>query len=331
MSEQGKGEIHMGKYKVVMSGKTWPNAYEKLAEHCDIQMWEGEGKIPQETLRDWLRDADGFFNIGHITVDEELLEAAPNLRVISQSGVGYDSVDVEACTKKGVPFTNTPGVLVEATADLTFGLLLSAARRIHEGYEKVKQGNWETVFGVDLFGKTLGIVGMGDIGSAVARRAKASGMNIVYHNRSRKHEAEKELDAVYLSFEELLHTADCIVCLVPLSNESKGMFGEAEFKAMKNSAYFVNAARGGLVDTEALYEALKNEEIAYAALDVTDPEPLPADHKLLQLSNVLVTPHIGSATYETRNRMADLAVQNLLLGLEKKPLVTCVNEEVNYK
>ena len=321
----------MGKYKVVMSGKTWPNAYEKLAEHCDIQMWEGEGKIPQETLRDWLRDADGFFNIGHITVDEELLEAAPNLRVISQSGVGYDSVDVEACTKKGVPFSNTPGVLVEATADLTFGLLLSAARRIHEGYEKVKQGNWETVFGVDLFGKTLGIVGMGDIGSAVARRAKASGMNIVYHNRSRKHEVEKELDAVYLSFEELLQTADCIVCLVPLSNESKGMFGEAEFKAMKNSAYFVNAARGGLVDTEALYEALKNEEIAYAALDVTDPEPLPADHKLLQLSNVLVTPHIGSATYETRNRMADLAVQNLLLGLEKKPLVTCVNEEVNYK
>ncbi|MCM3643933.1 MULTISPECIES: 2-hydroxyacid dehydrogenase [Priestia] len=321
----------MGKYKVVMSGKTWPNAYEKLAEHCDIQMWEGEGKIPEETLRDWLRDADGFFNIGHITVDEELLEAAPNLRVISQSGVGYDSVDVEACTKKGVPFSNTPGVLVEATADLTFGLLLSAARRIHEGYEKVKQGNWETVFGVDLFGKTLGIVGMGDIGSAVARRAKASGMNIVYHNRSRKHEAEKELDTVYLSFEELLQTADCIVCLVPLSNESKGMFGEAEFKAMKNSAYFVNAARGGLVDTEALYEALKNEEIAYAALDVTDPEPLPADHKLLQLSNVLVTPHIGSATYETRNRMADLAVQNLLLGLEKKPLVTCVNEEVNYK
>jgi len=264
-------------------------------------------------------------------VDEELLEAAPNLRVISQSGVGYDSVDVEACTKKGVPFSNTPGVLVEATADLTFGLLLSAARRIHEGYEKVKQGDWETVFGVDLFGKTLGIVGMGDIGSAVARRAKASGMNIVYHNRSRKHEAEKELDAVYLSFEELLQTADCIVCLVPLSNESKGMFGEAEFKAMKNSAYFVNAARGGLVDTEALYEALKNEEIAYAALDVTDPEPLPADHKLLQLSNVLVTPHIGSATYETRNRMADLAVQNLLLGLGKKPLVTCVNEEVNYK
>ncbi|MEH7175082.1 2-hydroxyacid dehydrogenase [Priestia megaterium] len=321
----------MGKYKVVMSGKTWPNAYEKLVEHCDIQMWEGEGKIPQETLRDWLRDADGFFNIGHITVDEELLEAAPNLRVISQSGVGYDSVDVEACTKKGVPFSNTPGVLVEATADLTFGLLLSAARRIHEGYEKVKQGNWETVFGVDLFGKTLGIVGMGDIGSAVARRAKASGMNIVYHNRSRKHEAEKELDAVYLSFEELLHTADCIVCLVPLSNESKGMFGEEEFKAMKSSAYFVNAARGGLVNTEALYEALKNEEIAYAALDVTDPEPLPADHKLLQLSNVLVTPHIGSATYETRNRMADLAVQNLLLGLEKKPLVTCVNEEVNYK
>lgn len=321
----------MGKYKVVMSGKTWPNAYEKLAEHCDIQMWEGEGKIPQETLRDWLRDADGFFNIGHITVDEELLEAAPNLRVISQSGVGYDSVDVKACTEKGVPFSNTPGVLVEATADLTFGLLLSAARRIHEGYEKVKQGNWETVFGVDLFGKTLGIVGMGDIGSAVARRAKASGMNIVYHNRSRKYEAEKELDAVYLSFDELLQTADCIVCLVPLSNESKGMFGEAEFKAMKNSAYFVNAARGGLVDTEALYEALKNEEIAYAALDVTDPEPLPADHKLLQLSNVLVTPHIGSATYETRNRMANLAVQNLLLGLEKKPLVTCVNEEVNYK
>jgi glyoxylate reductase len=327
---QGRGLKKMSKYKVVLTGTTWPEAYEKLLEHCEVKMWEGPGPIPRDQLLDWLADAEGLFNVGHVKVDEELLDAAPNLRVIAQSSVGYDNIDVEACTRKDVPFGNTPGVLVEATADLTFGLLLSAARRIHEGWELVKAGQWRTVYGTDLYGKTLGIVGLGDIGSAVARRAKACGMNIIYHNRTRRPNDEQE-GATYASFDELLTTSDCIVCLVPLSNHSRGMFSKEQFNKMKPTTYFVNASRGPVVDTQALYDALQQNKIAYAALDVTDPEPIPADHPLLSLSNILITPHIGSATYETRNSMANLATENLLAGLSGKPLPTCVNQSVNYK
>ncbi|WP_372661759.1 2-hydroxyacid dehydrogenase [Cohnella sp.] len=319
------------KYKVVLTGETWPAPFAKLKEHCDVQLWEGSGPIPRELLLEYLQDADGLLSVSHgIKVDEELLSAAPKLRVVSQSGVGYDNIDVAACTKKGIPFGNTPGVLVEATADLTFGILLSAMRQIHLGWNLVKSGQWREVMGTDLYGKTLGIYGLGDIGTAVAKRAKASGMNIIYHNRNRKQD-DDQLGARYVSFDGLLDEADCIVVLVPLSDQSRGMFGKEQFKRMKATAYFVNASRGPVVNTDDLYDALKNRKIAYAALDVTDPEPLPGDHPLLSLPNILVTPHIGSATVETRNRMAMLAVDNLLAGLAKKPLLTCVNPSVNYK
>ncbi|MEK3722337.1 2-hydroxyacid dehydrogenase [Paenibacillus sp. FSL H8-0034] len=320
----------MQKYKVVLTGPTWPNAYNKILEHCEVKLWEGKGPIPRDQLLDWLADAEGLFSTGQVKVDAELLSAAPKLRVIAQTGVGYDNVNVEACTNHGVPFANTPGVLVEATADLTFGLLLAAARRIHEGWELVRTGKWQEVLGIDLYGKTLGIVGMGDIGTAVAKRAQAFGMNIIYHNRTLRREAEA-LGAKYVPFNELLKTADCVICLVPLSAQSRGLFGKEQFAMMKPTVYFVNASRGGLVDTEALYDALINKIIAYAALDVTDPEPIPSGHPLLSLPNILITPHIGSATYETRNRMADLAVQNLLAGLSGNPLATCVNPSVFNK
>ncbi|KRE29825.1 2-hydroxyacid dehydrogenase [Paenibacillus sp. Soil522] len=318
------------KPKVVLTGQTWPIPYAKLQEHCDVRQWTGPGPIPREQLLEWLEDAEGLLSVGHsIKVDEELLSAAPKLRVIAQSGVGYDNIDVAACTKKGIPFGNTPGVLVEATADLTFGILLSAMRRIHEGWDLVRANQWREVMGTDLYGKTLGIYGMGDIGTAVAKRAKASGMQIIYHNRTRKQD-DDQLGAKYVSFDGLLEEADCIVVLVPLSAQSKGMFGKQQFDRMKNTAYFVNASRGQVVQTDALYDALKQNKIAYAALDVTDPEPLPGDHPLLALPNILVTPHIGSATYETRNSMAMLAVDNLLAGLAEKPLPACVNSSVNY-
>lgn len=320
----------MRKFKVVLTEKTWPVPFAKMQEHCDIKLWEGPGPIPRTTLMEWLQDAEGLFSVGHATkVDDELLSAAPNLRVIAQAGVGYDNIDVQACTKRGIPFGNTPGVLVEATADLAFGILLTAMRRIHEGWNLVKTGQWQEVMGSDLYGKTLGIFGLGDIGSAVAKRAQASGMNIIYHNRKRKHD-DDQLGAKYVSFDELLTESDCIVVLVPLSEHSRGMFGSEQFVKMKPSAYFVNAARGPLVQTEALYDALKTNKIAYAALDVTDPEPLPGDHPLLSLPNILITPHIGSCTSETRERIAMLAVDNLLAGLEKKALLACVNPSVNY-
>jgi glyoxylate reductase len=318
----------MSKYKVVLTGQTWPESFKKLQEHCDMKVWEGTEPISRETLKEWLKDAEGLFSIGHsVKVDDELLSFAPKLRVVSQAGVGYDNVDVAACTKRGILFGNTPGVLVEATADLAFGIMLTAMRRIHEGWNLVRAGQWQEVLGSDLYGKTLGIVGMGDIGSAVARRAQASGMRIIYHNRSRRQDEDK-LGAVYVSFEELLAESDCIAVLVPLSGQSRGMFGKEQFARMKQTAYFVNASRGAIVQTDALYDALKNKEIAYAALDVTDPEPIPADHPLLSLSNILITPHIGSCTYETRNRMAMLAVDNLLAGLANKAMPACVNPSV---
>ncbi|SDF52080.1 2-hydroxyacid dehydrogenase [Sporolituus thermophilus] len=324
----------MKKYQVVVAGKMRACALAKINSECHVRQWDKIEPIPRNLLYEWLADAEGLVSTGDVRVDDELLAHAPHLRVIAQASVGYDNVDIAACTRRGIPFGNTPGVLVEATADLTFGLLLCAARRIHEGWNQVASGRWlnnhDVPFGIDLYGKTLGIVGMGRIGAAVARRARACGMQVIYHNRSRRADDE-HLGAAYVAFDDLLAQADCIVVLVPLSPASRGMFGRAEFAKMKRTAYFINAARGGLVDTQALYDALKEGQIAYAALDVTDPEPLPGDHPLLTLPNVLITPHIGSATHETRDRMAMLTADNLLAGLAGRPLPACVNPEVNYR
>ncbi len=320
------------KHTIVVTGKTLPAAWEMLQKDCEIHLWEQSTPIPREHLFAWLAEADGLFSTGKVQIDEELLSYAPKLKVIAQSSVGYDNIDIAACTRRKIPVGNTPGVLVEATADLAFGLLLTAARRIHEGWNWVHEGRWQTgplPLGIDLYGKTLGIVGMGQIGVAVAKRAQASGMRIIYHNRTRRAD-DSILQAAYVSFDELLAQADCIIVLTPLTPQNRGLFGSKEFAKMKPTAYFVNAARGAIVDTQALYEALKNGHIAYAAMDVTDPEPLPASHCLLTLPNILITPHIGSATQETRTAMAVLAAKNLLAGLAQKALPTCVNPEVNY-
>lgn len=324
----------MKPYNVVIVGKSLPIMLEKLDENCEIKYWDSNDAIPRDVLFSWLADAHGLISVGKVQVNEELLAAAPKLSVIAQASVGYDNVDINACTKRNIPYGNTPGVLVETTAELTFGLLLCAARRIHEGWQMVASGQWQNgcdiPFGIDLYGKTLGIVGMGQIGAAVARRAKAFGMNVIYHNRTRRAD-EAALGASYTEFEDLLSQADCIIVLVPLSSASRGLFNHDTFAKMKSTAIFVNAARGPIVNTTDLYEALKTGQIAYAALDVTDPEPLPGDHPLLTLPNILITPHVGSATYQTRNNMARLAADNLLAGLAKKPLLTCVNQAVNYK
>jgi glyoxylate reductase len=317
-----------------MTGKLLPPAHERLLEHCDARIWEKKGPIPPDILAEWIKDAEGLITYANIKITGELLAQADHLRVIAQPAVGYDNIDIEACTKLGIPFGNTPGVLVETTADLAFILLLCAARRIHEGWNFVREGNWglgkSFPFAIDLRGRTLGIVGMGQIGSAVSRRAKAFGMNVIYYNRTRRKD-EKELGVTYAAFDELLGQADCIIILTPLSPETRGMFSHKEFSKMKPTAFFVNAARGQIVDTAALVDALTTNKIAYAALDVTDPEPLPADHPLLKLPNVLITPHIGSATTETRTRMAQLTVDNLLAGLAKQPLPACVNQAVNNR
>jgi len=322
--------------KIVMTGRPLPEADQWLRERCEVKSWDEPGIMPRALLFEWLADAEGLMSVGGqpAKVDEEMLAHAPKLRVISQSSVGYDNVDVAACTKRGIPFGNTPGVLTEATADLAFLLVMCAARRIKENIEIVQSGNWTPTvalpLGVDLSGKTLGIVGMGQIGSAVARRGSACGMKIIYHNRRRRAQKE-EAGAEYVSFDELLRRPDFLVVLLPLNSESRLMFQREQFAKMKKTAYFINAARGGIVDTEALYESVRDGVIAGCALDVTDPEPIPKNHPLISMPNVFITPHIGSATAETRNRMAMLAAENLALGVEKKTLKTCVNQEVNYK
>ena len=321
--------------KIVMTGRPMPEADRWIREHCEVVSWDEPGIMPRALLENWLADAEGLLSVGAqaVKIDADLLKHAPKLRVIAQSSVGYDNVDIAACTAAGVPFGNTPGVLTEATADLAFILVMCAARRIKESLAIVREGQWgkaQIPLGVDLYGKTLGIVGMGQIGSAVARRGMACGMKIVYHNRRKKTESEAG-EAEYVDFSTLLHRSDFIVVLTPLNAESRGLFGREQFAKMKKTAYFINAARGLIVNTDALYEAVSDGIIAGCALDVTDPEPIPANHPLNGLPNVFILPHIGSATQETRDAMAMLAAENVALGLQRKPLKTCVNPEVNYK
>lgn len=316
-------------HKVIMTRKLLPLAQQRLEQSCEILAWDKEEAMPREVLLDWVKDAEGLVAAPNITIGEELLAQAPKLRVIAQPAVGYNNIDIDACTRRGIPVGYTPGVLVEATADLTFGLLLCAARRIHEGWDFVRQGQWRSnkniPLGIDLFGKALGIVGMGQIGSAVARRARAFGLKVIYHNRTRRTD-EQSLGAEYAGFEELLRQSDFIIVLSSLTPETRGMFGARQFDLMKPTVYFVNASRGAIVDTQALMNALDAGKIAYAALDVTEPEPLPVDHPLLRYGNILITPHIGSATTETRNSMAQLTADNLLAGLAGAPLPASVNE-----
>lgn len=321
--------------KIVMTGRPMPEADRWIREHCEVVSWDESGIMPRVLLKKWLADAEGLLSVGAqaVKIDADLLKHASKLRVIAQSSVGYDNVDIAACTATGVPFGNTPGVLTEATADLAFLLVMCAARRIKESLAIVQKGQWGTAqipLGVDLYGKTLGIVGMGQIGSAVARRGMACGMKIVYHNRRKKTESEAG-GAEYVDFTALLHRSDFIVVLTPLNVESRGLFGREQFAKMKKTAYFINAARGLIVNTDALYEAVRDGIIAGCALDVTDPEPIPTNHPLNGLPNAFILPHIGSATQETRDAMAMLAAENVTLGLQRKPLKTCVNPEVNYK
>ena len=314
---------NLKQYTVIASGKMRDVAFEKLDAAVNLLGWQKGGRVPAEQFDEWLAKADALFSTGNIKINEELLAKAPNLKVIAQASVGYDNIDVAACNARNIPVGNTPGVLVDAVADLAYALILDSARKIVLAYDHVKSGKWgeNKPFGLatDLANKTLGVVGMGDIGSAIAERAKASKMKIIYHNRNRRADDEA-LGATYVTFDELLAQADFIVIAVTLNQTTKGMFNKEAFAKMKDGARIVNISRGAVIDTEAMYEALLSGKLAHAAMDVTDPEPLPGDHKLLSLPNVTVTPHMASATTETRDAMALLTVDNILAGLEGKPM-----------
>ena len=257
-------------------------------------------------------------------VTQAVIDAAPLLRVVSTVAVGYDNIDLAALRQRGIPLGHTPGVVVEATADVTFGLILGVMRRMFSGDRFVRAGKWTggmDVLGTDLAGKTLGILGMGAIGMSVARRARASNMKIAYFNRNRRDDAP---DATYCTLDELLATADCLCILAPLSPQTHRIVDAAAIAKMKRGAYLVNAARGGLVDTQALYDALESGRLAGAAVDVLDPEPIDADHPLLTLPTFSITPHIGTGSIETRMAMARMCVANAVAGLRGEPLLAAV-------
>ena len=267
----------------------------------------------------------GIYTYGHLAVAGPMLDALPDVRVISNYGVGVDHIDVSEASARGIPVGNTPGILNGATADMAWALLLAAARRLTEGDRYARGADFTHydpgyMLGREVHGATLGIVGLGGIGEQIARRGRAFEMDVLYHNRNRREDLEASLPARYATFDELLAESDFVVLSVPLTSETHRLIGAAELARMKNTAILVNIARGGVVDTDALTEALQQRRIYAAALDVTDPEPLPRDHPLLRQDNLVIAPHLGSATQQTRQQMAEISVENLLLGLGGQPL-----------
>ncbi|WP_078434756.1 2-hydroxyacid dehydrogenase [Metabacillus halosaccharovorans] len=282
--------------------------------------------LNDENYRDFLvelQTAHGLLGAS-MNIGQELLNQAPNLKVISNISVGYDNLNIEELKQRNIIATNTPGVLDDTTADTVFGLLLATARRMPELDHYVKAKKWggtkgEDLFGVDVHHKTLGIIGMGSIGRAVAKRAHFGfDMEILYHNRSRNKEAESKFDATYCSLDELLKKSDFVCLMVPHTPQTEKMIGEREFNLMKDSAIFINGSRGKNVDEEALIKALQKKDILSAGLDVFEIEPVEKDNPLLSMPHVVTLPHIGSATAETRAKMAKLAAENMAIALEGK-------------
>jgi glyoxylate reductase len=291
---------------------------ELLAGRVELLPWVAINKPGAERIA-------GIYTYGHPIVDGPMLDRLRGVRVISNFGVGVDHIDVNAAAERGIPVGNTPGILDGATADMAFALVLAAGRRLVEGDRYARGPNFlrydpSYMLGREIHGSTLGIIGLGRIGEQVARRALGFDMRVLYHNRNRKPATETALGVQYRSRDALLSESDYVVLTLPLTAETRGLIGKAELARMKPTAALINIARGPIVDGDALSEALATRRIHAAALDVTDPEPLPREHPLLKLDNIIITPHLGSATEQTRRRMAEVSVENLLAGLEGKPL-----------
>lgn len=324
----------MAKPKVFVTRKLAQEALDSISGETQMEVWPGELPPEREALLDKVRDADGLLSLLTDSIDAELMDAAPNLKVISNYAVGYDNVDLGEATKRNIVVGNTPGVLTETTADMAFALLMASARRVAEGHEYTLKGRWRTwspmvLLGQDIHGATLGIVGLGRIGAEMAKRARGFNMRVLYHDPHRKSgQLEKELGAKYVhELSDLLSAADFISIHVPLTPSTNGLIDAAEFDMMKKNAVLINTSRGGIVDQKALYEALKSGRIFAAGLDVTAVEPIPRDDPLLTLSNVIITPHIASASVKTRTKMAMMAAENLLAGLKGELPPNCVNPE----
>lgn len=312
---------------IVITRPIMPFGMERLREAgLEITVWEENRNLTPAELIEKCQSADGLLNAGINQLNRELMEACPNLKVISLHSVGYDHVDLTAAKELGIRIGNTPGVLTDATADTAFLLIQATARNAFYLGRQIREANWKASqeseqFGIELRGKTLGIFGLGSIGFALAKRCRdAFGMHIIYHNRGTNEKAERELGAKRVSFEQLLAQSDVLSVHSNLTPENAGMFNRSAFEQMKHSAIFINTARGGFHNETDLIHALENKIIWGAGLDVTNPEPMLADNPLLNMPRVCVLPHIGSATLETRTAMLNLAIDNLLSGLNGEPM-----------
>ncbi|HEX9550708.1 MAG TPA: D-glycerate dehydrogenase [Candidatus Limnocylindrales bacterium] len=324
--------------RVFVSRRIPSDGLDAIVEACNARVWEDELPPPRDELLRAVEGCDGILTLLTDRVDDELLDrAGAQLKVVSNFAVGFDNVDVAACTRRGIPVGNTPGVLTETTADLAWALLMAAARRVAEGDRYVRAGRWRTwgpmlLMGPDIHGGTLGIVGFGRIGQAVARRAQGFGMTVLYYDTRRADAAiEAALGARFVDLDELLAHSDFVSLHVNLTDETRHLVNASRLASMRSTAVIVNTSRGPVVDQRALFEALRDGVIGAAALDVTDPEPIDADDPLLGLDNCLVVPHIASASRATRGKMAAMAAANLLAGVGGEPLPTSVNPEVRER
>ena len=320
--------------KVFVTRRIPEKGLEMIRKEFTVEVWPGEMPPTQDELKKSIKGAAGILSLLTDKIDAAVMDAAGSgLKVISNYAVGYDNIDVPEATQRGIAVGNTPGVLTEATADHTFALLMAAARRVAEGDRQVRAGGWRTwepmgLLGADVYGATLGLVGFGRIGQAMARRAAGFGMRVLYHDPQYQGKEPIPGNTSAASLEKVLAESDFISIHVPLTDQTRRMFNQTAFDQMKMGTILVNTSRGGVVDQDALYAALKSGRLAAAGIDVTDPEPLPKDSPLLTLENLVITPHIASASRSTRERMAVMAAENLLAGIKGERLPNPVNPEV---
>ncbi|NTV37164.1 MAG: D-glycerate dehydrogenase [Anaerolineaceae bacterium] len=323
----------MDKPKIFLTRKINPGAEETLRRYAEVEIWTEQTPPTYETIIEKMHVVDGILTMLCDKIDRLAIEQAQNLRVISQMAVGFDNIDIQAATAKKIPVGHTPGVLTETTADMAWGLLMAVARRIVEGNNEVHQGIWrswgpDVLCGQEVYGSTLGIIGFGRIGQAMARRAAGFNMNVLYHDLRPEPESENKINARFVTLDELIAGSDFISVHTYLSDKTRHMISRPQFKQMKKTAMIINTARGPIIDQDALIWALENRIIAGAGLDVTDPEPISVDSPLLKMSNVVVTPHIASASTITRERMAYICAENLLAGLRGEQLRFTANPAV---
>jgi glyoxylate reductase len=319
--------------KIYVTRRIPESGIKLLQETCDVEIWDSDDVVPRDTFLGAIADKDAVLCLLTEKIDAETLDVAKNVKIFANMAVGFDNIDVEECTKRGVMASNTPGVLTDTTADFAFTLLMAAARRIRESHEFVHAGKWETwgpllLMGQDIHHATLGLIGLGRIGAEMARRGQGFSMRVLYNDVVRREDLEQELGLEYADFETVLKESDFVSVHVPYLPSTHHLIGAEQLEIMKQSAVLINTARGPIVDPGALYTALKSGQIWAAGLDVTDPEPIPMDDPLLTLDNCLIAPHIASASFNTRRDMSELAANNILAALSGERPPTILNPEL---